>query len=190
MIMQMKYIFEIIWICWLLSEILLNRFVRSKSAHSKEMDKNSLNLIWGAIIVSMTSGILVAIYWIAPVMNTRLGLYMGSAFIIAGMIIRFIAIRTLGKFFTVDLAIHRDQNLIKTGLYKYIRHPSYSGSLLSFAGFGLSLNNWMSLIIIFVPILVTFIYRINLEEKLLLKQFGSEYEDYKKTTKRLIPMIY
>jgi protein-S-isoprenylcysteine O-methyltransferase Ste14 len=164
--------------------------VRSKTSQSKELDKNSLNLIWAAIITSMTSGILVAIYCVAPIMNNSLWLYLGSAFILAGMIIRFIAIRTLGKFFTVDLAIHRDQNLIETGFYKYIRHPSYSGSLLSFAGFGLSLNNWMSLIIIFVPIFITFIYRINIEEKLLLKQFGSAYENYKKRTKRLIPMIY
>ena len=106
------------------------------------------------------------------------------------MIIRFIAIRTLGKFFTVNLAIHGDQSLIKAGLYKYIRHPSYTGSLISFVGFGLSLNNWVSLIVIFVPVLITFINRINIEEKLLHEQFGIEYEEYKARTKRLIPMIY
>jgi len=182
--------FEIIWICWLLSEVLLNRLVRSKNANSKELDKNSLNLIWIAIIVSMTLGILSAIYWAVPIIHTNVLLYLGSGLIVIGMLIRFIAIRTLGKFFTVNLAIHGDQNLIKAGLYKYIRHPSYTGSLLSFVGFGLSLNNWLSLTIILVPILVTFIYRINIEEKLLLEQFGSEFEDYKKRTKRLIPMIY
>jgi protein-S-isoprenylcysteine O-methyltransferase Ste14 len=186
----MKYIFEIIWICWLLSEILLNRLVRSKNANSKELDKNSLSLIWIAIIASMTSGVLIAIYWAAPMINTNLLLYLGSVLILVGMIIRFIAIRTLGKFFTVNLAVHGNHSLIKTGLYKHIRHPSYSGSLLSFVGFGLSLNNWISLIIILVPILVTFINRINIEEKLLFEQFGSAYEDYKKSTKRLIPMIY
>ena len=186
----MKYIFEIIWICWLLSEVLLNRLVRSKNADSKELDKNSLNLIWIAIVVSMTLGILIVIYWAAPIFNTNMLLYLGSILIVIGMLIRFIAIRTLGKFFTVNLAVHGNHRLIMTGLYKYIRHPSYTGSLLSFVGFGLSLNNWLSLIIIVVPILVTFINRINIEEKLLLEQFGSEFEDYKKRTKRLIPMIY
>ena len=186
----MKYIFETIWIVWLLSEILLNRLVRLKSTNSKGLDKNSLNLIWIAIIVSMTSGVLIAVYWAAPIIKTNLLLYIGSALIVFGMLIRFIAIRTLGKFFTVNLAIHGDQSLIKTGLYKYIRHPSYTGSLLSFLGFGLSLNNWLSLIIIIVPILVTFINRINIEEKLLLEQFGSEYNEYKKGARRLIPWIY
>jgi len=186
----MKYIFEIIWICWLLSEILLNRLVRSKNAKSKELDKNSLNLIWIAIVASMTLGIVIAMYWAAPILNTNLLLYFGSVLIIVGMIIRFIAIRSLGKFFTVDLAIQDNHRLIMTGLYKYIRHPSYSGSLLSFLGFSLSLNNWLSFIIIMLPILVTFINRIYIEEKLLRKEFGSEYEEYSKRTKRLIPLIY
>jgi len=186
----MKYIFEIIWICWLLSEIFLNRLFRSKNINAKELDKNSMNLIWIAIIISMTSGVLIAIYWVAPIINTNALLYLGSAFIVIGMLIRFIAIRTLGKFFTVNLAIHGNHSLIKNGLYKYIRHPSYTGSLLSFAGFALSFNNWISLIIILIPILVPFINRINIEEKLLLEQFGSEYDEYKKRTKRLIPWIY
>jgi len=186
----MKYIFEIIWISWLLSEIFLNRLLRSKNTNARELDKNSLNLIWIAIIVSMTSGVLIAVYWAAPMIKTRLLFYLGSVLIVFGMIIRFIAIRTLGKFFTVNLAIHGDQSLIKAGLYKYIRHPSYTGSLISFVGFGLSLNNWVSLIVIFVPVLITFINRINIEEKLLLGQFGTEYEDYKARTKRLIPVIY
>jgi len=186
----MKYTFEIIWISWLLSEIFLNRLLRSKNINAKVLDRNSLNLIWIAIVVSMTMGILCAIYWAVPLVHSNVLLYIGSILIVIGMSIRFIAIRTLGKFFTVNLAIHADQSLIETGLYKYIRHPSYTGSLLSFVGFSLSLNNWLSLIIIFVPILVTFINRINIEETLLFKEFGSGYEDYKKRTKRLIPWIY
>lgn len=186
----MKYIFEIIWIYWLLSEILLNRLLKSKNINAKELDKNSLNLIWIAIIASMTLGILCAIYLAAPIIKTNFLLYFGSALIVFGMIIRFIAIRTLGKFFTVNLALHDNHSLIKTGLYKSIRHPSYTGSILSFVGFGLSLNNWLSLTIIVVPILVTFINRINIEEKLMQQQFEAEYEEYKKRTKRLIPLIY
>ena len=173
-----------------MSEIFLNRLLRSKNTNSKELDKNSLNLIWVAIIASMTLGIISASYWTAPMVNTNVLLYFGSALIVVGMIIRFIAIRTLGKFFTVNLALHGDHTLIKAGLYKYIRHPSYSGSLLSFLGFGLSLNNWLSLMIIIVPILITFINRINIEEKLLENQFGTEYSDYKKKTERLIPFLY
>jgi len=125
-----------------------------------------------------------------PIFKSDVMGYLGLLLILSGMIIRIIAIRTLGKFFTVDLGIDNDHRLINKGLYKYIRHPSYTGSLLSFLGLGLSLNNWISLLVIFVPVLVAFIYRINIEEKLLLAQIGPEYSDYKKQTKRLFPLIY
>lgn len=186
----MKNFFEIVWLCWLLSEILLNRLVRSKQAESKAQDKGSLRLIWVAITVSMTAGILCAIHIRAQITPSLILPYLGIAFILIGMAIRFFAIRTLGKFFTVNLALHQDQHLIQTGLYRYIRHPSYAGSLLSFIGFALTLNNWLSLVVIVIPILGTFINRIVIEEKLMLQKFGHEYEDYMKKTKRLIPIIY
>ena len=186
----MNYIFQIIWACWLLSEIFLNRLLRSKSKNSKELDKNSMNLIWIAIIISMTAGILTAIYLNMPILSSNLMLCLGTALIVAGIMIRFIAVRTLGKFFTVNLAVSDDHRLVSNGLYKYIRHPSYAGSLVSFVGFALSLNNWICLFIIIVPVLLTFLNRINIEEKLLLEKFGSGYEDYMKNTKRLFPMIY
>ena len=80
----MKYIFEIIWVSWLLSEIFLNRLLRSKNTNARELDKNSLNLIWIAIIVSMTSGVLIAVYWAAPMIKTRLLFYLGSVLIVLG----------------------------------------------------------------------------------------------------------
>ena len=186
----MKYIIEIIWFYWFLSEILLNRLIRSKQAESKSQDKGSLGLIWMTIVVSMTLGILWAIYVSMPIIHSTVFLYIGSVMILAGIGIRFIAIRTLGRYFTVNLAIHKDQHIIQMGIYKYIRHPSYTGSLLSFTGFALSWNNWITLAIIVIPLLFSFINRIIIEEKLLIQIFGTEYEEYRKKTKRLIPMIW
>jgi protein-S-isoprenylcysteine O-methyltransferase Ste14 len=116
--------------------------------------------------------------------------YVGLLLIVSGMAIRFIAIRTLGKFFTVDLGIAHNHRLVNKGIYKYIRHPSYTGSLLSFLGLGLSFNNWISLFVIFIPVLISFVYRMNIEEELLLSQIGPDYEAYRKETKRLIPLVY
>jgi protein-S-isoprenylcysteine O-methyltransferase Ste14 len=186
----MRYIFEITWICWFLSEILLNRLLHSKSINSKNWDKSSLRLIWITIIVSISLGITSKINLLCPIIKSEFLPYIGLLLIITGIIIRFISIRTLGKFFTVDLAINNDHKLITKGLYKTIRHPSYAGSLLSFLGLGLSFNNWVSLAVIFLRVLTAFITRINIEEKLMLEQEGLEYDNYKKHTKRLVPMIY
>jgi len=186
----MNIIFQVIWIGWLLSEILLSRLLRAKPAKSKGLDRSSLRLIWLTIIISMVA-VNISINIIpAPISKTNIPGYTGLVLIICGIIIRIIAIRTLGKFFTVNLAIRDGHRLIKKGLYKFVRHPSYSGTLLSFLGFGLSINDWPGLIIVTLPVFFSFIYRINIEEKMLLHQFGNEYAEYKKTTKRLIPKIY
>jgi protein-S-isoprenylcysteine O-methyltransferase Ste14 len=183
-------LFTIIWICWVLSEFLLNRIFRSDMSNSKELDKNSWRVIWLTIGISITLGVLCKKFIDIPIAGSIYIGYLGLSFLICGMIIRFIAIYTLGKFFTVDLAIKEDHKLVKNGLYKYIRHPAYSGSLLSFLGLGLSMNNWLSMIVIFVPVLLAFSNRIRIEEKLLLDQIGLEYGAYMKNTKRLVPFIY
>ncbi|MFB6343558.1 methyltransferase family protein [Saccharicrinis sp. FJH62] len=184
--------FLVIWSLWLLSEILLNRMMGSKQKQlgSKNHDQNSLRFIWITIFISITAGIMCNIYFYFPLIESSWVNYTGLFLIIAGMIFRFIAIYTLGSFFTVDVAFKDSQKLINKGLYKYIRHPSYTGSLLSFFGFGISLNNWLSVIVIFIPVLVVFMYRIKIEEKLLSEKLGSSYTEYINHTKRLIPFVY
>ncbi len=186
----MKYVFEIIYAVWFLSEIFLNRLRRSKSKSAKDKDKRSLQLIWWTLFVSLAAGILASATLPLRLAGSDWPIISGLALIILGMVLRFISVWTLGKYFTVDLDIHEEQQLVKKGIYRYIRHPSYAGSLLSFLGFGISLNNWVSLFVVFIPVLLAFLYRIRLEEKMLLEQFGPAYTEYKKETRRLIPMIY
>ena len=128
------YIFIIIWGLWLLSEILLTILLRSKSPDSKGWDRNSLRLMWGSIIIAISLGVVFMMFTRLPISKSDVIKYLGLIFIVSGVVIRIIAIRTLGIFFTVNLAIRNDQKLIKKGLYKFIRHPSYTGSLLSFIG--------------------------------------------------------
>lgn len=183
-------LFIIIWGSWLLSEFLLNRFSRSHSPHAREWDKNSLRVMWITILLSITLGVLSMIFFPLPIGKSYAIGYAGLLLIVCGAGIRFTAIRQLGKYFTVDLAIHDQQQLVKNGIYTYLRHPSYAGSLLSFFGLGISFNNWLSVLVIIIPIFLSFNYRMKVEERLLLQQFGEEYREYQKITKRVIPFIY
>jgi protein-S-isoprenylcysteine O-methyltransferase Ste14 len=183
-------IFFLTYIIWILSEIILNRFFRSGKSDKKSADKNTELYLWVSIIVSITIGIFVRIKFSSPIFfNEQLAL-IGITLIIIGIIIRLITIKQLGRLFTVDVTIRDNHQLMQNGFYKYLRHPSYTGSLLSFLGFGLSLNNWFSLTIVFLPILIAFIYRMNIEENVLSKKFGKQYQDYISKTKRLIPFVY
>jgi len=186
----MKILFYAVYFLWVLSEVLLNRLIRSGRSDKHDVDKNTELFLWLSIIISITIGVYIAITFPLPVYYRWEFAFIGIAIIILGIIIRLVAIKQLGRFFTVDVTIRKDHQLIETGLYRYLRHPSYTGSLLSFLGFGISLNNWLSFFIVFLPPIFTFIYRINIEEKVLTAQFGKQYSDYISRTKRLIPFVY
>jgi protein-S-isoprenylcysteine O-methyltransferase Ste14 len=91
--------------------------------------------------------------------------------------------------FTVNVAIQEKHRLVNVGMYKYVRHPSYMGMLLEFLGLSVYFGTWLCLAIVMVPITMALLYRIHCEEKVLVEEFGSEYEVYKAHTKAIIPGI-
>jgi protein-S-isoprenylcysteine O-methyltransferase Ste14 len=177
---------------WILSEVGLALLRRSsKTSYATHQEGGSPRSLWLTIIPCITVGVFWSFQTLGLIKSARLYvIWFGLALIIFGLIIRWIAIYTLRKYFTVDVAIFKDHQVIKSGIYKSIRHPSYAGSLVSFFGLGWALGNWVSFIIIFFPILFAFIRRINIEEKALVFSLGEEYAEYMRKTKRLIPKIY
>jgi len=164
--------------------------VRSGKNDKKGEDKGTLRIIWITLLIAMTAGCIVKSSVAAPIINSVSITYIGLFLIVFGMVFRFYAIWSLGKMFTVDITIREGHKLKKDGIYKYIRHPAYTGAIISFIGFGFSVNNWISLLIVAIPVISAMIIRINAEEKMLMKQFGDEYARYMKRTRRLMPFVY
>ncbi|RBL88056.1 methyltransferase family protein [Chitinophaga flava] len=188
----MNTLSSIIYMIWFLSEILLHRILRGGAAEDqKSKDKGSLAYIWIIILICINAAVYISFKTHFPIRQDGSNMnYIGLSIILLGMLLRFYAIASLGRLFTVVVTIRKDHHVKKDGIYAVLRHPSYAGSLLSFLGFGLSLNNWISLVVIFIPVLAAFIYRMDIEEKVLTEQFGTEYTDYMKHTSRIIPWIY
>ncbi|WP_271814837.1 methyltransferase family protein [Clostridium beijerinckii] len=113
--------------------------------------------------------------------------WIGCAVIIVGIILRLYSVLTLERSFTVSVQVDLDQKIIQTGPYRYIRHPAYSGSILSLIGIALALR---SIIVTITIIAVIYRYRIKIEEKILENNFRTHYKEYKKNTKRIIPFIW
>jgi protein-S-isoprenylcysteine O-methyltransferase Ste14 len=176
---------------FLVSEILLTLTRRSRSKTGTKQDRSTLGTIWLVIAVSVTAGVFVAQNFRASVLpHERFFVSAGVVLFVAGLILRWWAIITLGRFFTVDVTIEKDHELVERGPFGVVRHPSYTGVLLAFFGFALSLCNWAALLVILVPIGAAFIHRMNVEEAALSRALGTRYADYMKRTKRLVPFIY
>ena len=115
--------------------------------------------------------------------------YTGLILFFAGNILRLAAAFALGRRFSGLVAIQRDHQLKTDGLYRYIRHPSYAGLLISTIGLVLIFRSIIGLILnIFLFMLL--LSRMNDEEKFLEAHFGSEYRSYRQRTKRLVPFVY
>jgi protein-S-isoprenylcysteine O-methyltransferase Ste14 len=189
--LNLQKIFLYISFFWVLSEIILAIVKRDKSAKSGKLDKSSLVILWLAICGSIFLGSYFGVRGIG-----RVALYgnwlsgTGIILIVLGLIIRWVAILSLRRYFTVNISIQEGHRIIDTGIYRFVRHPAYSVSLLSFLGLGMSFSNWLSVSIIFLPITIAFIYRIHYEEKALIQAFGEEYLKYSKFTWRLAPGVY
>jgi protein-S-isoprenylcysteine O-methyltransferase len=116
---------------------------------------------------------------------------LGIVLFAAGLALRWYSIVQLGRFFTVNVSIAADHELIESGPYRFVRHPSYTGMLTAFLGFALTLGNWAALLIMMVPVSWVFVYRMNVEERALRAALGERYVAYSgRTKKRLLPFIY
>ena len=191
---MIQIIFLVLMFCWLLTEVFYKQKLASNETDKKGKDKSSLTILWIIIISSITlSNFIANIHFdtFSVAITDKIWIvYLGLLLIFAGIFGRLIIIKSLGKYFTVDVTIRKEHKIKKDGFYSVLRHPSYSASLLTFLGLGLYLNNWVSLAVAVIPPFLAFSYRISVEEKALIEQFGQEYLDYKKHTKKLIPYIY
>jgi protein-S-isoprenylcysteine O-methyltransferase Ste14 len=177
------------YVAWISSELYLNRFARSGKIEKQKKDNGSESMLWLAAIGSVTLASLISIYSIWPITTNKTLFYLPPIVMVSGIIFRFVAIHQLGKFFTVDVVLQKDHQLIQSGLYKHLRHPSYTGALITFIGFGLSLNHWISFFLVFLSALISFNIRMTLEENALISLFGDSYYEYKKRTWRVFPFV-
>lgn len=164
---------------------------RRSSERATSRDRGSLALLWSAILVSVWLSI-GCVWWFpgAAVLHRR-GFYLiGLVLFLGGIILRWYSIWYLGRYFTVDVAIAKEHRVIDSGPYRFIRHPSYTGALLGFLGFGFCLGNWMSILSVMLPIAGAFLWRIHVEERALTEALGDNYRAYMLRTKRLIPLVY
>lgn len=177
-------------VLFLLFELALLIMKKSNQKQAKtNKDRKSLLLFWVSIPICFSAGFYLAKYQDWNMWNNSFAI-IGLLITIVGLVLRWIAILQLGSAFTVDVAIKYEHKLKTNGLYNTIRHPSYLGLLLIVIGISFALNSCMSVLVMTLPIFAVILYRIKVEETILLNEFGKEYANYIKKTYRIIPGLY
>jgi protein-S-isoprenylcysteine O-methyltransferase Ste14 len=173
------------------SGVFVNFFRKGKNEKIKYTEDEN-TLLWFRVLVPMALLVSVIFYFLKmghfPIGAT--GLTIGYIVLALGLIIRWVAISSLGEAFTVKVSILEKHPLKSNGIYRYIRHPSYTGLILYYVALGIIMQNWICFLLLLLFPLVAVINRIQVEEKVLLENFQSEYVHYQKRSWRLIPFLY
>jgi protein-S-isoprenylcysteine O-methyltransferase Ste14 len=125
-----------------------------------------------------------------PFWDTPLVSYIGLLILIVGSAVSVTGRAQLAKFGSGVLHIEEDHRLITTGVFGYIRHPVYAGGVLGVVGSYLAFRSVVMLILVSTLYFIVIRHRMLFEEEMLTEEFGDEYREYMKRTKRLIPFLY
>lgn len=191
-IVPYTYAFWVVYVLTFSLEVRVYRRGRG-AKEAKARDSGSIWMVTGLMFIALVLGFLFSgimppiarITW-----HTLVWFASGLGLMLVGAGIRQIAISTLGRHFTGRVMIQPGHELVQHGLYRYVRHPSYTGAFLIWLGLGLALTNIVSLIVIFGMAILAYGLRVRVEEKALKESLGTSYEAYCRRTKRFIPGLF
>lgn len=184
-----QIIFLISVLLWFGVEIFVHFFFNKENTKKHE-EKRSKYIMTALFLFGMFGGYILDNNAIGTFLEPfNIIQYIGIIVILIGVFIRVDTIRRLGDAFSVNIGVHKEQKLLKTGLFSFIRHPAYFGIFLAFVGISISFYNPVTTSFGIIFPFIGLMYRINVEEKLLVQFFGDEYKKYQKETKKLIPFI-
>jgi len=185
------YIFYAVLLLWCIPEIIIS-FMKRTASGAKTNDRASRVMIFACNWLGIYAGFQLAFsYPSFAIPWHRSALFFAGVFLmLAGMVFRRYSIHVLGRYFTTEVAIQPGQTVVEKGPYHFIRHPSYTGALMTILGTALAFTNWLSLIGVMVITFVGYSYRVSVEEQTLVNALGEPYQQYMKHTKRFIPFVY
>jgi protein-S-isoprenylcysteine O-methyltransferase len=185
---EAKTVFVVLFAIYWISETVIAIRMRA-GRRDRADDRGSLRLL--AIVFPISWWVGIAVIWVPHVSIGSLTLFRaGLVVMIAGQLLRWWSIATLGRLFTVNVAIREGHELIDGGPYRYVRHPAYTAILLVHLGAALCLGNALTLIVLIVPTTLALLNRVRVEESVLLSGLGDRYREYMTRTRRLIPGLY
>jgi len=183
--------FDVVVGVFVVSELRV-RLRSGRNPHGSQFDRTSLLVVQATAIGGVGGAVLLTRRLPgAALAGARWPLFVaGLVLMCAGISLRQWAVATLGRFFTIDVRVQPGQTVVDRGPYRWVRHPSYTGLILTFLGFGLALGNIAALAAAFLVPTVGLVYRIRFEEQALLEGLGEPYRRYAEGRRRLVPGVW
>jgi protein-S-isoprenylcysteine O-methyltransferase len=178
-----------LWAFWPEWKVVQSGREGAKDVDSKDSGSIKVIMAGNSIAMGLAYPLAFVRAWSFPA-NWQVPLFVvGVLMVFLGSVLRRYCWRTLGEYFTGDVKARADQPVIRSGPYRFVRHPSYTGAMMMFVGIGLALGNWVSLVLITIATIAAYGYRVAVEERALLGAIGEPYGAYMRERKRFVPYI-
>jgi protein-S-isoprenylcysteine O-methyltransferase len=164
---------------------------RRKIGPQSVFDRTSLLVLWGCVIVGLIGAAYFRSFAVGRIRVSGSVIPVIAIIVMAtGLVLRWVAMITLGRYFSPHVEIADDQPLTISGIYRYVRHPAYTGIILVFIGLGLAFANWLSLVSVASLSMAGIANRVRIEEAALFDHYGDSYASYAAHTKRFVPYLF
>lgn len=157
--------------------------VRDRGSYQAVQLANTGGIVVAALAAFLLEGVAIG--------SDREGVFAAGLVLIVGSALLVMWTHALlGRSFTVQVVVREGQQIVESGPYRWVRHPSYAFQMLGLVGFGLVLCNWVSVVVLLVLPAAAYAYRMHVEEGALVAALGEQYSSYMRRTRRLVPFVY
>jgi protein-S-isoprenylcysteine O-methyltransferase Ste14 len=177
-------------VAFLVIQELLRRTPEAKTLQRGAFERGSMLLIGVTLGVGLWLPLIVDALGFALFPIGIIEGLVALAIMLIGLGLRVWAAVTLGRYYTRTLTTTKDHRVVTTGPYAWVRHPAYLGVILLWSGFGVLSSNLVVAFIFPVIFVAVYLYRISVEERMLVEVLGDAYVQYKRRTHKLIPFVY
>ena len=155
----------------------------------KQKGKVTSKWLFNCMLLCGGSVYLMAILEFTFVVNkiSIIATYTGIFLIVIRIMLKIWVVRTLGRFWSIQIEIRDDHKLVIKGPYRFMRHPSYLSTMIEATAGPLIFNAYFTIIFVWLFYFPLLLLRIHLEEKELLSKFGKEYSVYRSKVFALLP---
>ena len=180
----------LLWLAWA-----VYWFVAARNAKRDRRQESALSRA-GHIVPLIVAGVLL---WLPTLPGgflcgrilpaTAATYFTGVAVLILGLAFAIWARRVIGRNWSGIVTVKQDHELVRTGPYRWVRHPIYTGLLLAFVGTAIARGEWRGVLAVLI-VFVALWRKLRLEERWMIETFGDAYLRYRAEVRALIPFLF
>ena len=169
------------WLIWMMPFFLIKRNV----ANPEKLERRAR---WGIVLEAIAYSLLwQAKFWARPAEDWRTAL--SVCFFALGSLLSWTGARALGRQWRIDAGLNADHELVRSGVYRVVRHPIYTSMLCMLLGTGLMITPVPLLLLSTMLFVIGTEIRVRIEDRLLASRFGEQFREYQSTVPAYIPFV-